>query len=1830
MQLLYCCISLLLLSNIFLSCYCQPATSCTKYNASVPTSCNLGCYKFDDTCKLCTVGYYCNDGIKEYPCSPGSYSKNADEGANHTTGSTKESEECQVCNAGYYCPGTSAGKINKQPCSQGKFGNIEGASEKNVACNESCPLGKFGNVPGKTEVTAACPSLCPAGTYGVKEGMTSAADACGTCKVGHYCLGDGKPPVPCPEGKYGNISGGTNLHNACSQLCPLGRFGNVPGKTEVTAACPNKCSAGKFGVQRGEKDESSACRDCEMGHYCRDGINESPCGVGTFGNVTGQSDAPAACPSKCPTGRWGNSTGRSQLTGQIDKDKACANYCPAGKYGAMPGTVSEEYGCTLCEAGFYCPGTKIHTKPIPCPAGKYGDENDGNGKSDEPSACGHECPTGRYGYLVGQTSKELACNKFCNVSEYGVMEGGTNESDACKPCPPGNSCPGNINPPIKCKAGRWGNIPKQGYPEKACPNECPKGRYSNETLEGKTSIDTACPYYCKATTYGFRSGQLSSKLACAKCTAGSYCPGSETNPEDIVPCSQGKFGNIEGASEKNVACNESCPLGKFGNVPGKTEVTAACPSLCPAGTYGVKEGMTSAADACGTCKVGHYCLGDGKPPVPCPGGRFGNVAMGNSTRYACPGRCPLGRYSDASLVAKINMDTACPYYCTKGSYGAKMAEINANLACETCPGGSYCPGPSEPVPTIYPEYQSWAPRKLCQTGIWGDIRNKSNEAEACPNKCPHGVYGKKIGSTTEVDACNSTCPSGKYGTKKQGAKSKEGACQNCGSGHYCTGTTVVHGTEYDNRHACGPGRYGDPNVVNASTKQEGCKNFCEKGRYGGTALIGFDNESAACKFFCPPSTYGVMDGAYNESSACGLCRPGFFCIGGINEPQPCGPGKFGNKPGQKNETFACAKECIPGRYGSDTGKTTLDLACPNDCIPGRYGGNKLGAKVYTDCPLCPRGACNGLCSVGKYGSTEGMISDDLACTICPPGKYGTEEGISSKLHACADCEAGLYCPGGSVHKKCPAGKYGNIASQSNESDACPGKCPPGRFSDEALVGQTDEAIACPGKCPKGKFGNISGQISEKAECTFFCPGGMYGDVQGKGDQNSACKTCENGYYCEGGAAKEMCPQGRFSGIPQPKLADSIMNGCPNICKNGSYGTMDRVGKTVFEEACVWCETGNYCYNAETFKCPSGRYGNIPRQPSLILGCPNKCSKGRYGTNQGYTTDESACPETCSPGTYGIIAGATSYKESCGICKAGKYCGGGVNAVIIDGKAVTLSPKLCPAGKYGDETGKSIEAEACPARCAPGTFGNVEGGTNATYSCPGICPAGRFGRDSGKTEEFNACLDCPRGYFCTGGSIENKKACPGGTYGPYPKQKTLQVACNKTCSIGRYGNFPGQYDPNIACPNVCDAGKYGIKKEHTYPSSKMSSCNYCEPGYYCSKDDELKPPQRQECPSGRFATDALDVRDTMEKSCANKCPLGKFGDATGQIYEDQACPKKCANGTHGHIAGQTTQIKACKDCDTGKYQDQAGQPRCKECPEGKYQNNRKQITCIQCTSQAENHKACNDHGTCDPKTGQCRCTPGTGWIEYPPENACSRCLASLWKGTYCRNCRDDVISWHDSDGVLQCHKPCANDEKWFNSKTGKCEEKLLNKALDAMKWVVSILSGMVLAYKIYLYYTLNKEGKLRSGYKNNIKGFIAVLGTRTSSIFSSSSSLGSVLDELLQGEHDGNNSEDSSEDSYEEYGHKNSYQTNRHRGSLIEMNSNMEGTSSNEDADEGAPTSLKNVLTDLNYEQYEDGFIEAGCNDLEQAMYLDLEDLVDDIGMKKLHAKQFMRYLSEFE
>ena len=233
----------------------------------------------------------------------------------------------------------------------------------------------------------------------------------------------------------------------------------------------------------------------------------------------------------------------------------------------------------------------------------------------------------------------------------------------------------------------------------------------------------------------------------------------------------------------------------------------------------------------------------------------------------------------------------------------------------------------------------------------------------------------------------------------------------------------------------------------------------------------------------------------------------------------------------------------------------------------------------------------------------------------------------------------------------------------------------------------------------------------------------------------------------------------------------MLNGCPNICRNGSYGTVDRVGETTFDKACLWCKRGSYCYNAHTFKCPSGRYGNIISQPSLILGCPNKCSKGRYGTNPGYTTDESACPETCDAGMYGILAGATSYEESCSSCKAGKWCVGGANEGYIGEKTVTLSPKLCPAGRYGDETGKSIQAEACPAVCAPGRFGNVAGGTNATYSCPDICPAGTFGRDSGQTEKDKACETCPLGYYCGGGNVDHKKPCAGGTYGSKLGAKT---------------------------------------------------------------------------------------------------------------------------------------------------------------------------------------------------------------------------------------------------------------------------------------------------------------------------------------------------------------------------------------------------------------------------------------------------------------------------
>merc|ERR1711871_1218284 len=82
--------------------------------------------------------------------------------------------------------------------------------------------------------------------------------------------------------------------------------------------------------------------------------------------------------------------------------------------------------------------------------------------------------------------------------------------------------------------------------------------------------------------------------------------------------------------------------------------------------------------------------------------------------------------------------------------------------------------------------------------------------------------------------------------------------------------------------------------------------------------------------------------------------------------------------------------------------------------------------------------------------------------------------------------------------------------------------------------------------------------------------------------------------------------------------------------------------------------------------------------------------------------------------------------------------------------------LCSIGKYGNVSGKSIEADACPNTCPTGKVGvnDTNGVARSTetvacvcesLTCDNLCPAGRFGTGA-LPVQANGCPGCPSGKY----------------------------------------------------------------------------------------------------------------------------------------------------------------------------------------------------------------------------------------------------------------------------------------------------------------------------------------------------------------------------------------------------------------------------------------------------------------------------------------------------
>jgi len=168
-----------------------------------------------------------------------------------------------------------------------------GLVEPTGPCNEGyyCEGGSYTKTPSEIYVNGSYNDICP---------------------EGYYCPRGSTTSIPCPMGTYNARLGfagyqGDNESYVCDP-CPATFACNGTALRSWTS----KCDEGYF-CKQGSPSPKPNCMEawciedfglCPVGYYCEQGTDEPAlCGVGTYGNVTGQ----ASC-LPCPAGYYCDGT----------------------------------------------------------------------------------------------------------------------------------------------------------------------------------------------------------------------------------------------------------------------------------------------------------------------------------------------------------------------------------------------------------------------------------------------------------------------------------------------------------------------------------------------------------------------------------------------------------------------------------------------------------------------------------------------------------------------------------------------------------------------------------------------------------------------------------------------------------------------------------------------------------------------------------------------------------------------------------------------------------------------------------------------------------------------------------------------------------------------------------------------------------------------------------------------------------------------------------------------------------------------------------------------------------------------------------------------------------------------------------------------------------------------------------------------------------------------------------------------------------------------------------------------------------------------------------
>ena len=298
---------------------------------------------------------------------------------------------------------------------------------------------------------------------------------------------------------------------------------------------------------------------------------------------------------------------------------------------------------------------------------------------------------------------------------------------------------------------------------------------------------------------------------------------------------------------------------------------------CPAGKYcnADFDGYAN-LNSLPNCEAGYYCSGGSSSPTPLQDNILQDCWLTNSCDSSVTETC--WENADLDEVGGICLPG---FYCPEGS--GRPIPCEAGFACPdfrmstyVCEAGYYCPTGNKDTKSV-----------VCPGGHY------CPEGSAAPEPCPPGTYGKGGVEAISSDFCETGTSLFDSGLAYEGWGSTIDDNVECHEGWYCTArSTSRFGRVCPQHHNC------PTDVSNAIV--------CPTGKW--QPAVG----SALCEP-CPKGYFCHVEGNDHKIDS---CEPGYYCVEGTTEPEPCPPGTYSQSSNldAKDQCLTCpaGQYCLGG------------------------------------------------------------------------------------------------------------------------------------------------------------------------------------------------------------------------------------------------------------------------------------------------------------------------------------------------------------------------------------------------------------------------------------------------------------------------------------------------------------------------------------------------------------------------------------------------------------------------------------------------------------------------------------------------------------------------------------------------------------------------------------------------------------------------------------------------------------------------------------------------------------------------------------------------------